>query len=99
MNRRVPAPDDTTHGGAGFRHGRPARRRWRCRARLRQHCRLLLFSGHGMRASGTFEVKLTPQPAAPGTEAAKLGRLAVDKRFQGDLEGSSLGEMLSAGTE
>ena len=52
-----------------------------------------------MRASGTFEVKLTPQPAAPGTEAAKLGRLAIDKRFQGDLEGSSLGEMLSAGTE
>jgi hypothetical protein len=50
-----------------------------------------------MHASGTFEVKLAPQPAAPGIEAANLGRLTIDKRFQGDLEGSSLGEMLSAG--
>jgi hypothetical protein len=50
-----------------------------------------------MHASGTFEVKLVPQPAAPGIEAANLGRLTIDKRFQGDLEGSSLGEMLSAG--
>jgi hypothetical protein len=50
-----------------------------------------------MQASGTFEVKLAPQPAAPGIEAANLGRLTIDKRFQGDLEGSSLGEMLSAG--
>lgn len=52
-----------------------------------------------MRASGTFDVTLTPQPAAPGTEAAKLGRLIIDKRFDGDLEATSLGEMLSAGTE
>ena len=52
-----------------------------------------------MHASGTFDVKLAPQPAAPGTEAAQLGRLAIDKRFHGDLEASSLGEMLSAGTE
>jgi len=52
-----------------------------------------------MHASGTFDVKLSPQSPAPGTEAARLGRLAIDKRFQGDLEASSLGEMLSAGTE
>jgi hypothetical protein len=51
-----------------------------------------------MHASGTFEVKLAPQPAAPGTEAAQLGRLSIDKRFHGDLQASSLGEMLSAGT-
>jgi hypothetical protein len=50
-----------------------------------------------MRANGLFEVKLTPQPAAPGIEAAKLGRQALDKRFSGDLEAVSLGEMLSAG--
>jgi len=52
-----------------------------------------------MHARGTFDVKLSPQPAAPGTEAAQLGRLSIDKRFQGDLEGTSLGEMLSAGTD
>lgn len=46
-------------------------------------------------ATGTFEVKLTPQPAAPGIEAAALGRQTIDKHFHGDLEGSSLGEMLA----
>jgi len=52
-----------------------------------------------MHASGTFDVKLAPQPPAPGTEPAGLGRLSIDKRFHGDLEATSLGEMLSAGTE
>lgn len=51
-----------------------------------------------MHASGTFDVKLTPQPVAPDMAPAELGRLAIDKRFHGDLEGTSLGEMLSAGT-
>lgn len=51
-----------------------------------------------MHASGTFDVKLAPQPATPGIEAASLGRMTIDKRFQGDLSGSSLGEMLSAGS-
>jgi len=51
-----------------------------------------------MHASGTFHVKLGSQPAAPGTEAAQLGRLSIDKQFHGDLEATSLGEMLSAGT-
>jgi hypothetical protein len=45
-------------------------------------------------ASGTFEVKLTPQ----ATEAADLGRMALDKQFHGDLEATSKGEMLSAMT-
>ena len=52
-----------------------------------------------MQAQGTFDVKLAPQPAAPGIEAARLGRMTIDKQFHGDLHGSSLGEMLSAGTE
>lgn len=51
-----------------------------------------------MHASGTFDVKLAPQPAAPGIEAANLGRMTIDKRFHGDLDATSLGEMLSAGT-
>jgi hypothetical protein len=40
-------------------------------------------------ASGTFEVKLTPQGA---------GRMSIDKQFHGDLEATSTGEMLMAGT-
>ena len=52
------------------------------------------------RATGTFDVKLTPQPADPPTpaEGAPLGRLTIDKRFHGDLEGTSTGEMLTAGS-
>jgi hypothetical protein len=49
-----------------------------------------------MQANGPFEVKLAPQPAAPGIEPANLGRMTIDKQFHGDLEATSLGEMLSA---
>jgi predicted flavoprotein YhiN len=45
------------------------------------------------RASGTFEVKLTPQ------ESATIGRMSIDKQFHGDLEATSKGEMLSAMTD
>lgn len=45
------------------------------------------------RASGTFEVKLTPQDEAPD---APVGRMNIDKQFQGDLEGTSKGQMLMA---
>jgi hypothetical protein len=52
-------------------------------------------------ASGPFEVKVTPQasdaPPPPG-EGATLGRLSLDKRYRGDLEATSRGEMLSAMT-
>lgn len=44
------------------------------------------------RASGPFDVKLTPQTTAEPT----LGRLAIDKQFHGDLEATSQGEMLAA---
>ncbi|MEX0878284.1 MAG: DUF3224 domain-containing protein [Thermoanaerobaculia bacterium] len=49
-----------------------------------------------MRASGTFEVKLAPQ-ADENTDPA-LGRMSIDKQFQGDLEAGSKGQMLTAGT-
>ncbi|RDS80627.1 DUF3224 domain-containing protein [Dyella psychrodurans] len=49
-----------------------------------------------MQASGPFEVKLAPQPAASGIEQANLGRQTINKEFHGDLEATSLGEMLSA---
>lgn len=51
-------------------------------------------------ASGTFEVKLTPQkPDNQEAESANLGRMSIDKRFHGDLEATSKGEMLSVMTE
>ncbi len=50
------------------------------------------------RATGTFEVKLSPQPLADKSADAALGRLSMEKQFYGDLEALSMGEMLSAGT-
>lgn len=48
-------------------------------------------------AEGPFEVKLSPQPLHE--EAAGLfGRMAIDKRFRGDLDAASRGEMLAGGT-
>ncbi|MBV9790204.1 MAG: DUF3224 domain-containing protein [Chloroflexi bacterium] len=49
-------------------------------------------------ASGSFEVNITPQTGNT-VEGVSLGRLALDKQFHGDLEATSKGEMLSAGTE
>ena len=50
------------------------------------------------RATGTFEVKLTPLPAYDTSEGSPLGRRSLDKVFAGDLTATSKGEMLSAGT-
>jgi len=51
-------------------------------------------------ASGTFEVKLTPQKADnKEAEGANIGRMSIDKHFHGDLEGTSQGEMLSSMSE
>jgi Protein of unknown function (DUF3224) len=51
-----------------------------------------------MTATGTFEVKLAPQPADDAAADANFGRMSIDKQFHGDLEGSSKGQMLTAGT-
>jgi hypothetical protein len=45
---------------------------------------------------GAFEVKLTPQPADDREAAAFLGRLNIDKSFHGELEATSVGQMLAA---
>jgi Protein of unknown function (DUF3224) len=50
------------------------------------------------RATGTFEVKLSPLTLNNNTADASLGRLDIDKQFLGDLVATSRGEMLSAGT-
>ncbi len=49
-------------------------------------------------ASGTFEVRLSPQTLAHVDADPGLGRMAIDKTFSGDLLGTSQGEMLTAGT-
>ena len=43
------------------------------------------------RATGTFEVKLTPQDDGPD---APVGRMSLDKQFHGDLAGTSKGQMV-----
>jgi len=48
-------------------------------------------------AKGTFEVKLNPQIETETIDAS-LGRMTIDKQLHGDLEGTSKGQMLTAGT-
>jgi hypothetical protein len=47
-------------------------------------------------AKGPFDVKLTPQ--GPATDPAAVGRMSLDKTFHGDIEGTSVGEMLAVRT-
>ena len=47
---------------------------------------------------GTFDVKLTPQPAFATTEAVTLARVGIDKQFHGPLDATSHAEMLAANT-
>jgi hypothetical protein len=51
------------------------------------------------RASGPFDVKMTPQPPDENAGDAPIGRMSLDKQFHGDLEATSKGQMLAAGTE
>jgi len=46
-------------------------------------------------AKGTFVVNLTQQES--GTDHA-IGRMTIDKKFTGDLDATSAGEMLAVGT-
>jgi hypothetical protein len=53
-----------------------------------------------LRAKGTFEVKVNPQKADNReAETAQVGRMSLDKKFSGELDAVSTGEMLFAGTE
>jgi hypothetical protein len=45
--------------------------------------------------SGPFDVKLAPLATANPGEGASLGRMSIDKRFHGDLDATSKGEMLT----
>ena len=44
-------------------------------------------------ATGTFDVELTPMAADSGATA--ISRMAIAKQFHGDLEGTSVGQMLA----
>lgn len=48
-------------------------------------------------AAGTFQVKVTPAANEKAADAA-IGRFLLNKQFQGDLDGTSKGEMLGAST-
>jgi hypothetical protein len=50
-----------------------------------------------MTAQGTFEVKVTPQPQ-DDSAGGPFARLFLDKQFNGELDATSKGQMLGAGT-
>ena len=50
-------------------------------------------------ATGTFEVRLEPLDLNEVGEGETRGRISINKQFRGDLEATSIGEMLSAMTE
>jgi hypothetical protein len=51
------------------------------------------------RASGTFEVKMNPQPQEENVGDPTVARMSLDKEFDGDLKATSKGQMLAAGTD
>lgn len=46
-------------------------------------------------AKGTFEVKVVPITTVDSIDAGGFGRLALAKTFQGDLVGTSVGQMIA----
>lgn len=53
-------------------------------------------AGMASHGSGTFEVKVKPLPNDEKVAGLTVGRMALDKEFKGDLEGTSKGEMMTA---
>ena len=51
------------------------------------------------RARGRFDVKIAPLTMADERADPTLGRMSIDKRFEGDIDATSRGEMLSAMSE
>src|SRR5438105_4736037 len=49
-------------------------------------------------AHGTFDVQLHPLAMEDIAKEAMLGRMSIDKELHGDLEGTSKGQMMTAGT-
>ncbi len=51
-----------------------------------------------LHATGPFDVKIDPQPPDEKGGGAAIGRMLLDKHYHGDLEATSKGTMLAAGT-
>ena len=49
-----------------------------------------------MKATGTFDVTITPQASDLAPEGPNLGRMSVEKQYHGDLSGVAKAEMLTA---
>jgi hypothetical protein len=47
-------------------------------------------------AKGSFTVEMKPQAEPDVADGVSLGRMSLDKRFEGDLSGTGRGEMLTA---
>jgi hypothetical protein len=52
-----------------------------------------------MLARGSFAVNIIPQPPEDKTEGLTLGRMLIEKKFQGDLEAAGKGQTLTGMTE
>src|SRR5258708_2375834 len=55
-------------------------------------------TGVTTKATGDFDVKITPLATEDKTEGSLLGRMAIDKKYHGEIDGTGKGEMLTAGT-
>lgn len=51
------------------------------------------------KATGTFEVKVKPLPEDVKVQGVAVGRMSIDKAWSGDIVGTSVGEMMTAGGE
>jgi hypothetical protein len=49
-------------------------------------------------ATGPFDVKVAPQPPEETAGSPSISRMLLDKQFHGDLEATSKGTMLAAGS-
>ncbi len=48
-----------------------------------------------VRATGSFDVKMTSRPPDEKEGDARIGRMALDKHYHGDLQASGRGQMLA----
>ncbi len=49
-------------------------------------------------ATGPFEIKMAPLDTYNQAEGAGIARFSIDKEYSGDIEATSQGEMVSAGS-
>ena len=71
----------------------------RCKVQARERSPSIYTARMTTRAAGTFDVTMNPDPFHQAADGGiVLGRLSFTKQFHGDLEASSIVQMLSAGT-